>query len=255
MNTLPSRASPSEALAEIEAGLLRRADAVVVSAERLFRSKSPANPRTFLVRHGVDYDHFRGALAPETRVPDEIAALPRPILGYFGLIARDWVDVDLLVHVALRFPDASLVMLGKATMDVSRLEGLPNVHLLGRKPYAELPAYCKGFDVALIPFPISEVTLNANPLKARAVSSRPVCRSSRLRSRKLKSWASAGSAPTARDSRARSRRGARRIQARTRRPERRDPARELGGSAGRDSRPSGGSLGPARRRFRRTDGR
>ena len=25
----------------------------------------------------------------------------------------------------------------------------------------------KGFDVALIPFPISEVTLNANPLKAR----------------------------------------------------------------------------------------
>ena len=69
--------------------------------------------------------------------------------------------------VAQRFPNASIVMLGKCTMDVSALTRYPNVHLLGRKPYADLPQYCKGFDVALIPFPISEVTLNANPLKAR----------------------------------------------------------------------------------------
>ncbi|MBV8606553.1 MAG: glycosyltransferase [Singulisphaera sp.] len=158
---------PSRSLAEIEARLLRRADAVFVSSDRLYRSKAAANPRTFLVRHGVDYDHFRRALAPETRVPEEIARLPRPIIGYFGLIAEDWVDVDLLVRVAERFPEASLVMLGKVTMDVSRLAARPNVHLLGRRPYAGLPAYSKGFDVALIPFPISEVTLNANPLKAR----------------------------------------------------------------------------------------
>jgi glycosyltransferase involved in cell wall biosynthesis len=158
---------PSGALAEMEAGLLRRADAVFVSADRLYESKAAANAHTFLVRHGVDYNHFRRALDPETRVPPEIAALPRPVIGYFGLIAEDWVDIDLLVHVANRFRHGSLVMLGRATMDVSRLAALPNVHLLGRKPYATLPAYGKGFDVALIPFPISEVTLNANPLKAR----------------------------------------------------------------------------------------
>jgi glycosyltransferase involved in cell wall biosynthesis len=157
----------AQSLAEIEAGLLARADAVFVSAERLYWSKSIANPRTFLVRHGVDHDHFRRALDPGTEVPEEISQLPRPIIGYFGLIAEDWVDIDLLIHVARRMPHASLVMLGKATMDVSRLSELPNVHLLGRKPYSELPAYCKGFDVAVIPFPISEVTLNANPLKAR----------------------------------------------------------------------------------------
>lgn len=58
-------------------------------------------------------------------------------------------------------------MLGKTTMDVSRLEAFPNVHLLGRKPYASLPAYSKGFDVALIPFPINHATVNSNPLKAR----------------------------------------------------------------------------------------
>jgi glycosyltransferase involved in cell wall biosynthesis len=158
---------PSAALARLEENLLRRADAVVVSAERLYRSKAALNPRTALVRHGVDFEHFRRALDPETRAPEEIAGLPRPVIGYFGLIGRDWIDMDVLTHVARRFAHGSLVMLGKATMDVSALARLPNVHLLGRKPYAVLPAYCRGFDVALIPFPVSEVTLNANPLKAR----------------------------------------------------------------------------------------
>ena len=44
---------------------------------------------------------------------------------------------------------------------------MPNVHLFGRKPYADLPNYCKGFDVALNPFSINELTLAANPLKVR----------------------------------------------------------------------------------------
>jgi glycosyltransferase involved in cell wall biosynthesis len=158
---------PTAALVEMEERLLRRADMVFVSAERLYQSKARVNPNTALVRHGVDFDHFRKALAPETQVPEEIARLPGPVIGYFGLIAEDWVDVGLLAHVARRFPDASLVLIGKATMDLSALAGLPNVHILGRKPYSTLPAYCKGFDVALIPFPVSEVTLNANPLKAR----------------------------------------------------------------------------------------
>jgi glycosyltransferase involved in cell wall biosynthesis len=158
---------PTEALTALEERLLRRADVVLVSAERLLRSKARINPRIALVRHGVDFDHFRRSLDPETEIPEDLAALPGPVIGYFGLIAKDWIDVDLLAHVAQRFPHASLVLVGKVTMDVSALERFPNVHFLGRKPYATLPSYCKGFDVALIPFPVSEVTLNANPLKAR----------------------------------------------------------------------------------------
>lgn len=156
----------ADALLEMEAKLLRQSDLVVVSADRLLASKARQNPSTFLVRHGVDYEHFRRALSPETEVPAEIAALPHPVIGFFGLIA-DWVDVELMAETARRFPGGSLVLLGKATTDVSELQKLPNVHLLGRKPYAELPAYSKGFDVALMPFRINELTLNANPLKVR----------------------------------------------------------------------------------------
>jgi glycosyltransferase involved in cell wall biosynthesis len=157
----------SRALGQAERDLLRTADLVIVTSERLFQSKSPENPHTYLVRHGVDFDHFRRALEGDTSIPDEIAELPRPIIGYFGLISQDWIDLELLVKLAERFSHGSLVMLGKIAMDVSPLRALPNVHLLGRKPYESLPAYCKGFDVGIVPFPINEVTLNSNPLKAR----------------------------------------------------------------------------------------
>jgi glycosyltransferase involved in cell wall biosynthesis len=153
-------------LAELEQQLMRRADVVIVSADLLYQSKAPFNKRTVIVRHGVDFDHFRKAVDPETVVPEEIAKLPRPVIGFFGLIA-DWVDLELMAHVAKKFPQGSMVLLGKATTDTKVLEEVPNVHLLGRKPYKDLPAYCKGFDVALMPFRINELTLNANPLKVR----------------------------------------------------------------------------------------
>lgn len=156
----------SRSLAELEEQLLRRSDLVIVSADLLYQSKAPFNPRTVLVRHGVDYAHFRRALDPETVVPDDVARLPRPVIGFFGLIA-DWVDLELMAEVAKSHPEGSLVLLGKSTTDTSVLEALPNVHLLGRREYAELPAYCKAFDVALMPFRINELTLNANPLKVR----------------------------------------------------------------------------------------
>ncbi len=156
----------ARSIAELEELLIRRSDLVVVSSELLYQSKVKINPRTVLVRHGVDHAHFRRALRPETLVPSDIAELPRPIIGFFGLIA-DWVDVDLMAYVAEQFPEGSLVLLGKATTDVSALERLPNVHLLGRKHYDQLPAYCKGFDVALMPFRINVLTLNSNPLKVR----------------------------------------------------------------------------------------
>lgn len=157
----------SPQLVSLEQSLMRKADLVIVSSEALLRSKSPYNPRTTLVRHGVQHAHFARALAAETPIPADVAALPRPVIGYFGLMAEDWIDIPLMERIARHFSGGSLVLLGKVTTDISRLTALPNVHLLGRKPFSELPAYCKAFDVAINPFPINPVTLASNPLKVR----------------------------------------------------------------------------------------
>jgi len=156
----------ADSLAEMEESLCRRADMVIVSADELYKSKARFNPNTHLIRHGVDFEHFRRALDPSTEVSTEIARLPRPVIGFHGLIA-DWVDLELIARVARTFAEGSVALVGKTTTDVSALERLPNMHFLGRKPYADLPAYCKGFDVAINPFRINELTLNANPLKVR----------------------------------------------------------------------------------------
>ncbi len=153
-------------LAQMEETLCRRADLVIVSADELYKSKSRLNPNTHLIRHGVDFEHFRRALDPSTEVPAEVAGLPRPVIGFHGLIA-DWVDSELIARIARTFAEGSIALIGKTTTEVSALERLPNVHFLGRKPYAELPRYCKGFDVAINPFRINNLTLNANPLKVR----------------------------------------------------------------------------------------
>lgn len=157
---------PSDVLRDLEAGLVRRANLVIVSSERLLEKKRELNPRTVLVRHGVDHEHFRRAMDDKTAVPEEISRLPKPTLGFIGLVA-DWVDTELLEHVASRFRNASLVLVGRVATDVDRLRRMSNVHFFGQRPYASLPGYCKAFDVALLPFRMDELTKHANPLKLR----------------------------------------------------------------------------------------
>jgi len=156
----------SSAIDAFDQKLTREADLAIVSSERLLESRKRVNPHTVLVRHGVDYEHFRRALDPAMAVPPDLAGLPHPVIGFYGIIA-DWIDLPLLAAVARHFSQGSLVLIGRASTDTSALEQIPNVHLLGRKPYAQLPAYCRGFDVALNPFLINELTLAANPLKVR----------------------------------------------------------------------------------------
>ncbi|WP_224362241.1 spore coat polysaccharide biosynthesis glycosyltransferase ExoP [Hyalangium versicolor] len=155
-------------IAELEERLLRKADLVITSAERLRENKAKVNPNTVLVRHGVDYQHFVKACDAATEIPEDIAKLPKPIIGFFGLMA-DWVDQEAMIATAKAHPEGSVVVIGKVApdCDVSAMKAVPNIHFLGRKPYASLPGYCRAFDVALMPFKVNELTLNANPLKVR----------------------------------------------------------------------------------------
>ena len=156
----------AEAISTMEADLCRRSDLVVVSADHLLESKGRFNPNTFLVTHGVEIEHFRQALDPDTEVPEEIRGLEGPVIGFFGLLA-DWVDLELIRFVAERRPAWTVVLVGKSDTDLAVVEGSGNVRIVGRRPYAELPAWCKGFDAAILPFRINELTLAANPLKLR----------------------------------------------------------------------------------------
>ena len=77
------------------------------------------------------------------------------------------MDLDLLAAVARLRPEWHFVLLGDSTIDLTPYRSLPNMHFLGRKKYEDLPAYCRQFDVGLVPFKINEVTRAGIPTKLR----------------------------------------------------------------------------------------
>ena len=157
-------------LKEIEESLFRDSDLVVVSAEKLLSDKKKYNQNTHLIRHGTDWNHFRKAVDEDLEIPEDVRTLPGPIIGFHGLLA-DWVDFKKIKALAEHFSEGSVVLVGKTAVDAEEkikiLDGVPNIHLTGRKPYEMLPNYCKSFDVGLNPFIINDLTLAANPLKVR----------------------------------------------------------------------------------------
>ena len=154
------------AILDAERRLAGRADLVVTTSQTLYDAKRPLNDNTVLVTHGVDVEHFAAATSDAHPIPNDMAELPRPVLGFWGLL-QDWLDLELLAEVASARPGWSVGLIGEAAVDVSKLASLPNVHLLGRRPYASLPAYAKAFDVGLIPFRDNDLTRAVNPIKLR----------------------------------------------------------------------------------------
>lgn len=152
---------------DLEGRLLEHADHVLYVSHALMEDEVPAcGDRAFFLDHGVEVAHFRPRDAAE--IPADIATLPRPRIGFFGALDDFVVDFDLLEHVATELPDASLVLIGDSNQDTSRrLAEYPNVHLLGFRPYADIPAYGSAFDVAIMPWLDNQWIRYSNPIKLK----------------------------------------------------------------------------------------
>jgi glycosyltransferase involved in cell wall biosynthesis len=147
-----------------EVALLRSADRVLYVAHALMDEDAPlVGDRGVFLDHGVDVVAF-SAPGPE---PADLAAVPRPRVGYIGAVRDHTVDLELLERVAREVPEASLVIVGRVTMDVSRLASLPNVYLLGQRPHDLVPAYGAALDVALMPWLDNEWIRACNPIKMK----------------------------------------------------------------------------------------
>lgn len=151
-------------IAKSEDEQLDKADIVVTSSAALLKSKRSQRSDAVLVRHGVDFDHFASAWRTSIDPPADIRSIQGPIFGYFGLI-HHWVDCEFLATVAQLRPDYSFVLIGDAKVDVSILDSVKNVHLLGRRPYEQLPAYAATFKAGLLLFTNTPMTRHVNPVK------------------------------------------------------------------------------------------
>lgn len=161
---------PANEIAAGEAELLRSADFCFVTAEHLRDTRRRLNPNTHYFPNVADFDHFAKALSPDTQIPEDLGRLPRPRIGFVGAISAYKLDFSLVRALAESHPQWSIVLIGKVGegdpwTNVDVLRDVPNVHLLGPRPYAELPAYLKGFDTAILPNALNDYTRGMFPMK------------------------------------------------------------------------------------------
>lgn len=154
----------SSSLATMEQDLLSRANMVFTGGRRLYESKRALHSNVYCYPSSVDSHHFEKALNG-IAVPDDINALSRPVVGYYGVL-DERIDFDLIAETARLMPQVHFVLVGPlAKITEADLPKAPNIHYPGMKAYEELPSYLKGFDIAMMPFAMNEATKFISPTK------------------------------------------------------------------------------------------
>jgi UDP-galactopyranose mutase len=151
-------------LRQAEEDLFARADVVFTGGQSLFNAKKAKHHNIHCFPSSVDVDHFRAARHCET-TPSDQRSIPEPRLGFIGVI-DERTDLELVSNIAAQRPQYSFVFVGPVVkISPEDLPKAPNIFYLGRKSYAELPAYLRGWKAALMPFAHNDATRFISPTK------------------------------------------------------------------------------------------
>jgi glycosyltransferase involved in cell wall biosynthesis len=151
---------------------LERADVVFAASEELAGRRRPMNSNTHVVENGVNYALFAQAQSSSTTTPDDVARIEGPLVGCVTT-QTSMMDIDLLRSIFSRSPHWSLAFIGvdrqgalEADSRVAPMLEMRNVHFIGRRPHADIPAYLKRCDVCVIPWTVNDITVvSSSPLK------------------------------------------------------------------------------------------
>ena len=153
-----------EKLKSLEKNLLNKADIVFTGGHSLFESKKNLHANIHPFPSSIDKKHF-GQARKRNAEPVDQANIKGPKIGFYGVIDERF-DIDLIREIAVKRPDWNIVLIGPVVkIDPKTLPRESNIHYLGAKSYAQLPAYLSGWDVAMVPFLLNESTRFISPTK------------------------------------------------------------------------------------------
>jgi glycosyltransferase involved in cell wall biosynthesis len=160
------RGVDSQQIAGFDRDLKQRADLTLYCSHLLLEQERSSCRSVAFVDHGVDYDVFERASSDGSAEPRDIAEIPRPRAGFVGGIDAHTFDPELFIRVARALPDVSFVMVGACSLPQNWCT-LPNVHLLGRRPYEDVASYMSSSDVLIMPWNNSPWIQACNPVKLK----------------------------------------------------------------------------------------
>lgn len=139
----------------LEREMLKKISTCHAVSKHLLDTRIPASNRIFYLPQGVNCDHFKFVKKKNDKV----------VIGFFGLISKEWIDLELIKQSAINYPNYEFVLIGRTTFNLSEFAGFTNLKYLGEVSYNDLPKVAENFSVGLIPFNISGLTISCNPLK------------------------------------------------------------------------------------------
>ncbi len=150
----------------IEPQVIKKADVLTTNSAFFAETGLQYNSNSFMVGQGCDISHFSDE-DNVIKIPRELKEIPSPIIGYVGSLTTLRLNIKLLKQIANQRKNWSIVLVGPEDEDFkkSNLHKLSNVYFLGRKEESELPNYVKGFDVAMNPQLINNLTIGNYPRK------------------------------------------------------------------------------------------
>ena len=164
MDELSAFKNAPSVMAQMERLLMLKADTVFTGGLSIYEAKRRLHSSIHPFPSSIDAGHFGKARQPGTD-PEDQRHIPHPRAGYFGVI-DERLDTALVDRMAEAMPDVQFLMIGPVVkIDPGSLPQRDNIHWLGSKPYAELPAYLRHWDVGWMPFAINEATRFISPTK------------------------------------------------------------------------------------------
>jgi glycosyltransferase involved in cell wall biosynthesis len=146
--------------------LKAEADLTLYCSGLLFDEEASRCRNPLFVDHGVDYEIFEEAGRSTGEEPSDVRHLPHPRIVYVGNLEAHRVDPKLILDVASKLPDCHFLLVGPSALPQGWCT-LPNVTLLGQRPYEEVPKYMAAADVLIMPWQRNEWIRACNPVKLK----------------------------------------------------------------------------------------
>ncbi|GAC1548286.1 MAG: glycosyltransferase family 1 protein [Herpetosiphon sp.] len=165
MDDLASFKDGTTAMRVRERYLMEMAELVFTGGVSMYEARKVAHPRVYCFPSGVDVEHYGQCTDGASMEPQQVAGIPHPRLGYFGVL-DERIDWPLIKTVAERRPEWHWLLVGPTVkVEQHELPTASNIHYLGQQPYEALPRLLQSFDVATMPFALNEATRFISPTK------------------------------------------------------------------------------------------
>lgn len=143
-----------------ERKLIEASTLTVVTSSVLADHVSSYSKSVATIRNACDYESL--SERPENIFTDDIG---RKIIGYHGAI-ENWFDLDIIKRLSLTYPDCIILLVGRDGINAKKkTKSFPNIKFVGEVENYDLGFYIHSFDVGLVPFKKTPLTVATNPVK------------------------------------------------------------------------------------------